>query len=132
MQMDVVTVVAEAVVTERIDLLPAGSLKPIVVADHGSVTVSQSSTSAKRKRKGGSSHFMIDLLKNTFSTSKKLGTACQLASTLTIELRRKNGKEEQIQEPKVFRRSTKRTKDDSWYSYELGHQGLVFCHVESK
>lgn len=35
-QHQVVTVVSEAVALERIDLLPAGSLKPIVVADHGS------------------------------------------------------------------------------------------------
>lgn len=35
-QHQVVTVVTEAVAIERIDLLPAGLLKPIVVADHGS------------------------------------------------------------------------------------------------
>lgn len=35
-QHEVVTVVTEAVSAERIDLLPEGSLKPIVVADHGS------------------------------------------------------------------------------------------------
>ena len=35
-QHQVVTVVTEAVATERIDLLPLGALKPIVVADHGS------------------------------------------------------------------------------------------------
>lgn len=35
-QHEVVTVVTEAVSSERIDFLPEGSLKPIVVADHGS------------------------------------------------------------------------------------------------
>ena len=35
-QIQVVTVVTEAVASERIDLLPNGCLKPFVVADHGS------------------------------------------------------------------------------------------------
>ena len=38
-QNEVVTVVTEAVASERIDLLPAGSLKPTVVADHGSANI---------------------------------------------------------------------------------------------
>jgi putative transposase len=40
-QHQVVTVVTEAVAIERIDLLPKGSLKPIVVADHGSANIAQ-------------------------------------------------------------------------------------------
>ncbi len=40
-QHQVVTIVTEAVAIERIDLLPAGSLKPIVVADHGSANASK-------------------------------------------------------------------------------------------
>lgn len=40
-QHQVVTVVTEAVAIERIDLLPAGALKPIVVADHGSANASK-------------------------------------------------------------------------------------------
>lgn len=38
-QYQVVTVVTEAVATERIDLLPKGQLKPFVVADHGSANI---------------------------------------------------------------------------------------------
>ena len=40
-QHQVVTVVTEAVAIERIDLLPVGSLKPIVVADHGSANAAK-------------------------------------------------------------------------------------------
>jgi putative transposase len=40
-QVEVVTVVTEAVVIENIDKLPAGSLKPIVVADHGSANTAK-------------------------------------------------------------------------------------------
>lgn len=40
-QHQVVTVVTEAVAIERIDLLPAGALKPTVVADHGSANASK-------------------------------------------------------------------------------------------
>ncbi len=40
-QIEVVTVVTEAVVVEGIDLLPLGSLKPIVVADHGSANAAK-------------------------------------------------------------------------------------------
>lgn len=40
-QMEVVTVVTEAVITENIDQLPHGSLKPIVVADHGSANTAR-------------------------------------------------------------------------------------------
>ena len=38
-QHEVVTVVTEGVSAERIDFLPDGSLKPIVVADHGSANI---------------------------------------------------------------------------------------------
>ena len=38
-QNEVVTVVTEAVAIERIDFLPEGSLKPFVVADHGSANI---------------------------------------------------------------------------------------------
>ncbi|MBC7371888.1 MAG: DDE-type integrase/transposase/recombinase, partial [Bdellovibrionaceae bacterium] len=38
-QNEVVTVVAEAVASERTDLLPASSLKPTVVADHGGANI---------------------------------------------------------------------------------------------
>lgn len=40
-QMEVVTVVTEAVITENIDRLPPGSMKPIVVADHGSANTAK-------------------------------------------------------------------------------------------
>ncbi len=40
-QMEVVTVITEAVITENIDRLPHGSLKPIVVADHGSANTAK-------------------------------------------------------------------------------------------
>lgn len=40
-QHQVVTIVNEAVAIERIDLLPVGSLKPIVVADHGSANAAK-------------------------------------------------------------------------------------------
>lgn len=40
-QYQVVTVVTEAVAIEKIDLLPAGSLKPKVVADHGSANTAK-------------------------------------------------------------------------------------------
>lgn len=38
-QIQVVTVVTEAVAIEKIDLLPSGHLKPFVVADHGSANI---------------------------------------------------------------------------------------------
>ena len=38
-QYQVVTVVTEAVAIERIDMLPQGHIKPIVVADHGSANI---------------------------------------------------------------------------------------------
>jgi putative transposase len=40
-QLEVVSVVTDAVATERIDLLPASELRPIVVADHGSANASK-------------------------------------------------------------------------------------------
>ena len=40
-QIEVVSVVTDAVAIERIDLLPAESLRPIVVADHGSANASK-------------------------------------------------------------------------------------------
>lgn len=38
-QIQVVTVVTEAIAIEKIDLLPSGHLKPFVVADHGSANI---------------------------------------------------------------------------------------------
>ena len=40
-KLQVVAVVTDAVATERLDLLPAGAMKPIVVADHGSANASK-------------------------------------------------------------------------------------------
>lgn len=40
-QFEVVTVVTDAVATERIDLLPAGTMRPTIVADHGSANAAK-------------------------------------------------------------------------------------------